>query len=501
MSGARWFSRTWKQMIGQSPFEGDIRPTRIPLYSPFSGRPTLPFPHPWNYQQPLRILETFFHEADGGESSGKHNRYLDILGFAPVFVTRDPGVIRAITTATGDKPGQFDRDTLPSTGIARATGKDTLLFSNGVEWKRQRKLSASPFGKTSLFQPEVFHEFAETFRQTVTERLEILHQRLAESGASKLRVQLEPEIKAVMLELLTNNFFGTEIPYVDLRNRFVPALERVIDHIVSDTVWNRLGIPIRKMPAFTAGIAQAKRDDADFEDLTTLVLDARKTNRGHWKQFKSDSPDEALRSNIKVFLAGALEATTSYAAWTLSHLAYDPVAQDHVYSEVKEMTDYSPENLEQAKYFTNVLEETLRLTPSLYFLPRRATADTWIETSDGRKLLLPSGTHILLDIWHANRHEDHWGIEKSGSPATEFVPERWSELAKRGGSSKDNLHFGFGHGPRVCPGKHLGQLEVALAVGAFVKLFRFQAVESKLDAKAGVSTKPADGVLIDLELR
>src|SRR5262245_65930975 len=59
----------------------------------------------------------------------------------------------------------------------------------------------------------------------------------------------------------------------------------------------------------------------------------------------------------------------------------------------------------------------------------------------------------------------------------------------------------FGHGPRVCPGKYLGQLEVGLVVGAFVKLFRFKAVHDANEARAGVSTKPVDGVLMELELR
>ena len=47
----------------------------------------------------------------------------------------------------------------------------------------------------------------------------------------------------------------------------------------------------------------------------------------------------------------------------------------------------------------------------------------------------------------------------------------------------------------------MGWLEVALAVGAFVKLFRFRAVQAGYEAKAGVSTKPADGVLVELERR
>jgi cytochrome P450 len=277
-------------------------------------------------------------------------------------------------------------------------------------------------------------------------------------------------------------------------------LERVIDHIVRDTVMNKIGVPIWRLPGFNRSIAEAKEAYACFEKLTDLALAARQVRKGLWSQFKSDAPDKALRSN-KVFLAGALEATTSYASWALSHLARNPSAQDRVFQEVKDIQEYTPENLDAADYLGHVLNETLRLTPSLYFLPRRATADTWIETADGRRMFIPNGTHILLDVWHANRHEDHWGMQVTGYAAQEFVPERWEAMAAQGRGSKDFLHFGFGHGPRVCPGKHLGQLEVALVVGAFVKMFRFTAVSAENPARAGVSTKPADGTLVELELR
>ena len=176
--GFRRIERLPRQLLGISPFDGDIRPTRVPLFSPTSGRPTLPFPHPWNFDQPIRILETYFWGADAQQGSGRHNRYLDVPGLMPVLVTRDPRVIRAIATETGDRDGQFDRDTLPSVGIARATGKDTLLYANGPIWKRQKKLSTPPFARTTLFQPEQFQEFAETFRHTVRHRLDAMHQLL-----------------------------------------------------------------------------------------------------------------------------------------------------------------------------------------------------------------------------------------------------------------------------------------------------------------------------------
>ena len=501
LPGIRKLARLPLQLIGRSPFNGDLEPTRVPLLKPRSGRPTLPFPHPWNYQQPISILATYWWDADEEQEPGRHNRYLDIPLLDPVLVTRDPEIIRAITSNTGDKEGQFDRDTMPSTGIARATGKDTLLFANGRLWRTQRMLSASPFGKTTLFEPERFHEFAESFSTTVRQRLDTLRRYLSSSGHSHLQISLEPEIQAVMLEMLTNNFFGADVPYEELRGRYVPALERVITRIVSDTVLNKLGLPVWSMPRLTRGVAQARDDITAFEELTDLVLSARATGKGLWGQFKSDAPDEAIRSNIRVFLAGALEATTSYATWAISHLARNSAAQEKVFQEVKDINDYTPDHLAGATYFGYALDETLRLSPSLYFLPRRATVDTSVEKADGRRVLIPRGTHILLDVWHANRHEDHWGVDITGYPAADFVPERWAEIGARGSRSKDFLHFGFGHGPRVCPGKFLGQLEVGLVVGTFVKLFKFQAVTQENPPRAGVSTKPLDGTFVELALR
>ncbi len=484
----------------QSPFAGDIQPARVPLLAPGSGRPSLPFPHPWNYQDPLSILETYFWNADQQRGPARHSCYLDVPGLMPVLVTRDPGVIRAVAQKTGADTGQFDRDTLPSRGIARATGRDTLLYANGPLWKRQKKLAMPSFNRSSLFQPEQLHAFESTFRETVHKRLDAMQERLRHEG-SPLRVRLEPDIKTVMLELLVNTFFGTNLSYEKIRDHYVPALEYVIDYIVRDTVINKLGIPLRLLPGLTAGIRRAKHAKAVFEELVDAVLETRPAGLGLWGHFKSDAPNERLRSNIRVFLAGALEATSSYAAWTIAHLARNPDAQAKVYNEVKLMQTYTTDNLAEAVYFRQALDETLRLTPALYFMPRHATTDTWVKTSSGNTLMIPQGTHVLLDVWHANRNEEIWGQKVTGYPARTYSPERWAHLAANENADKDLMHFGFGHGPRFCPGKDLGQLEVALVVGAFVKLFQFKAVHPENPAKVGVSTKPADGVLIELELR
>lgn len=497
---ARW-SHLPRQLLRKSPFKGTIRPGRVPLLS-FRSRPSMPFPHPWNYREPLDILATYFVGADAEEDPGpRHNRFIEVPGLAPVLVTRDPGVIMAISTMSGDKPGQFDRDTMPTSGIARATGDKTLLYSNGAEWRAQKRLAACPFSRSTMYQPEVFDEFAETFRRTAVDRLEAVRDRVAESGEPTIRLSLDHEIKTIMLDMLVNRFFGADVDPALIRDRDVPALDRFIDGIVRDTVMTKSGCPLHRLPRWVPGVAKSRDAAAIFEDLTTRAIEPRAECRGNWKQFRSDVSNEALRPNVRVFLAGALEATTSYAGWALAHLARNPVVQEKLHQEVKDVDEYSPEVLSQLEYLGCVLNETLRLTPALYFHPRRATADTWVETDDGRSLFMPRGTHVLMDVWHANRHEDHWGEDVTGYPADRFVPERWLGRGASDLGTKELPHFGFGHGPRFCPGKNLGQMEVALVVGGVIKLFELHALGDDNSARAGVSTKPADGVHVELRIR
>lgn len=496
MSFQSWSTRLWQQIRGVNPFEGDCLPTRVSLFR--FGRPTLPFPHLWNYQNPIKIFETFYWDAGKETGWGRHNRYIYVAGMPPVLLTRDPGIIKAVLGATGDKPGQFDRDTAPTAGIARATGEDSLLYSNGCTWRTQKRMSAEPFSRANLFQPEKFHGFEQTFRKTVAERLEALRARQQATGEKTIRIELELEIKVVMLEMLVNNFFGGQVSYEELRDRYVPALVMLIDHMITDTVAPTIYAHYLMLTGRHAILKQKK---ADFEALTDIALAGRAEGRGLWNQFQSDASDDALRANIRVFLAGAMEATTSFASWAIAHLSHRPDIQDQIYEEVKGMDSYDPDNLAQAVTLNRVLEETLRLTPALYFLPRRATVDTWVETSDHRKMFMPKGTQLRLDVWHANRCEEFWGKPVTGYPAEMFEPKRWEVLAAKGITAKEMLHFGFGHGPRFCPGRFLGLLEVGLVVGAVVKIFKFKAAGQRTEARAGVSTKPADGVLVDLELR
>jgi len=351
------------------------------------------------------------------------------------------------------------------------------------------------------FPPILFVRDPEAIRRAVEPQIEELADRILHFPTRAIRMKLESSIQALMLNVLVNVLFGSAVPRDELRSRYLPAIGNVIRYILLDTVANQFGLPVLRLPALTSGHARLKQDRLIFEELVDRVIRTRSEGAGFWPLLTAEGPEEALRSNVRVFLAGALEATSSYLGWALANLARRPDARAKAHAEAAR-TEISPEGRESATYLQQVLAETLRLNNALYFLPRIALRDTAISTSAG-VLAVPAGTHLVLATYHAGRCERHWGVAVTGYPAAEFVPERWdaANMAARGRSSKDALHFGFGHGPRVCIGKHFSEAEAFVCLTLFLRRFEFRAVREVSTADAGVSTRSRDGVEVELSLR
>ncbi|HKA06568.1 MAG TPA: cytochrome P450 [Gemmataceae bacterium] len=480
-------TRVPDQFRGRSPFAGTLPVQRLPLIR--SGLVTAS-----NFRTPLRILDFVFN--DDGDL-----KYLDVPGFPPFLFVRDPELIRKITVETA-LDGAFDRDTLPTQGIGRVVGKENLLYSQGEVWRKHKGAVVRPLGTIAVQTEEVFHDLEKTIRKAVEPQLEDLVQKVRRSPTHSQRMRLEPDIQAVMLNVLVNVLFGAAIAHEQLRTKYLPAIRNVIAYILIDTIANQLRMPVCRLPAIFWQHAQLKRDRRTFEELVDRVIRTRDDGAGFWPLLTAAGTETTIRSNVRVFLAGALEATSSYISWTLSNLARDPVAQERAYQEATSFTEITPEARERSVYLQHVLAESLRLNNALYFLPRVALRDTTVTTSHGT-LTIPADTHIVLATYHANRCERHWGVEATGYPATAFAPDRWDakNMESCGRSSKDNLHFGFGHGPRVCIGKHFSEAEAFVCMVLFLRRFRFRAVYPTTDADSGVSTRPRDGVDLELSLR
>jgi cytochrome P450 len=91
---------------------------------------------------------------------------------------------------------------------------------------------------------------------------------------------------------------------------------------------------------------------------------------------------------------------------------------------------------------------------------------------------IPKNSLILLNIWGLNH--DPIEIDTSGSPPSEFNPDRYTnrtQLSHHYAASPDFAsrdHYTYGAGRRICPGIHLAERTLFIAIAKLLWAFEFR---------------------------
>jgi cytochrome P450 len=145
------------------------------------------------------------------------------------------------------------------------------------------------------------------------------------------------------------------------------------------------------------------------------------------------------------------------------------------------------EDVSKLAYTRMAIDETLRLFPPVWMLPRRAAGDDCIGGYD-----VPAGSDVLISLYSMHRHSDFW-------PQPErFDPGRFASARRPGAGA----YLPFGSGPRTCVGASLGLIEAVTLLATIVARFDFR-LESEEDAEceAGLSLRPKHGLRISVQRR
>ncbi|KAH8886946.1 cytochrome P450 [Thozetella sp. PMI_491] len=234
----------------------------------------------------------------------------------------------------------------------------------------------------------------------------------------------------------------------------------------------------------------AKMADGHFDILSLLLR-------------SNNFSDNELVDQLLTFLAAGHETTSSAFTWSCYMLAKYPAIQTALRAEVRaalgpNLEAYSDADiaatLEGLPYLNGIMNETLRLYPTVPVTVRNADRDTRIMNHH-----IPKGTEILISPWLINRSVDLWG-----EGATEFKPERWIEDGKpnkTGGATSNYAQLTFLHGPRSCIGQNFAKAELRCLLAAMVSAFEWELGMKDEDVvPAGVVTiKPANGLHIKLK--
>jgi len=110
-------------------------------------------------------------------------------------------------------------------------------------------------------------------------------------------------------------------------------------------------------------------------------------------------------------------------------------------------------------YFSQVVDETLRLYPPVWFGPRMSVKPFELAGHH-----VPAGVHIIHSSWVTHRLPQVFPNPEA------FIPERFAPEARR--QIPNGGYIPFGGGQRICIGKRFGQMMVKTVSAIVLQRFR-----------------------------
>lgn len=332
-----------------------------------------------------------------------------------------------------------------------------LPVSNGELWRRQRRMMQPQFSRTRLegLAPLVVEALEESLAwPDVTNSWQVL------PIGDRMPHLAMNVVSATILGKRTS----TSEAEVVTRNMDY-AVQHLFRAMLTNELPRWLPIPGRKrfqevvtelQQSMTALIEERRlRPARGSDDLLSMLVEAidDETKEG---MTSTQIRDEAM----SLFLAGH-ETTATGLQWSLHFLGTHPEHLGRLREEVDKALGEAPPNfadLPKLGYARWIMQESLRLYPPIWWLPRVAVADDEIEGHS-----IPAGARIAPITYTIQRHPDFW------SNANEFDPERFDTARSAGRHPLAWLPFGAG--PRKCIGESLSMLESQLALAMLVQRY------------------------------
>nr|QYA71973.1 cytochrome P450 [Anoplophora glabripennis] len=186
---------------------------------------------------------------------------------------------------------------------------------------------------------------------------------------------------------------------------------------------------------------------------------------GHSDEVQSLTMDEIAAQTFIFFVAGS-ETSGTTLTFALFEMAMHPEIQDRLREEIltvlsKHDGKITYDSLNEMKYMSQVIDETLRLYSPAQALERRCLEDYKIP---GEDIILEKGTRVMLSVKGIHYDEDYWPNPK------QFDPDRFSDENRK--NMNPFTFLAFGQGPRICVGDRFGRMQVKVGLTSVLRKFR-----------------------------
>lgn len=346
---------------------------------------------------------------------------------------------------------------------ARAVLGDGLLTAEGSAWTRQRRVVA----------PRLRREVITSFESSMANEAADLAQRWISKGPV---VNIRDDIAKVALDNLGAVLFNRPIPaaaqlspmfhHVQRQAMFEVMTLNFVPRWLPTVGRARMHLMHRKMKVMILELLHDEIDPHSFLGQLREMLDQRRITL-----------DQATHELMTLFLAGH-DTTASTLGWTLYELAREPKLQERIASLLAAGS---------TELLTAAVQESLRLHPPVWLLPRQAKTDTTVQG-----IKIAQGDDVVILPYTLHRHPEHWDSPEA------FDPERF--LDDRSARSNP-AYMPFGLGPRSCVGSQFGLRESIVTLSELLQRVRFIHIGPPPRPEALLTLNQAGGLTVTVAPR
>ena len=176
--------------------------------------------------------------------------------------------------------------------------------------------------------------------------------------------------------------------------------------------------------------------------------------------------EAALTIYMESFLLDAYESTSITMSFLCFQLALHPEIQMKVRFEINSaLTKFGGELcyevLNELNYLEQVLNESIRINPTIPIISRVCTQECYLSGNDGLSYKVKPGDITVISLYGIHMDPKYW-IEPE-----KFDPERFNEEQKRIRSKF--VFLPFGEGPKMCAGRRMAIIQIKVAIIQLLK--------------------------------
>lgn len=405
----------------------------------------------------------------------------------------DLGLLSAIVVNHPDYAQHILRDNWRNYGkggemydsIRTFTGTSVLTIE-GNAWKRRRR----------MMQPQFHRQHLAGLTELMVEAIDECFdewEKYAESGES---FDISSAFNKITMTVILRAMFGRDLK-ADSLDKLGDTLRYVIDYILVLLVtgkipeWipftgrKRYQVALDEFDTFIYDIIQQRRNSPDEgNDLMAMLLNMVDDETGE------PLSDKELRDEVATIFAAGYETTSVAMTWALYQLAENrDIAEKLAHSVDETLEGKLPafEDFRNLDYTRQVMEETMRMYPPAYFIPRQAIDRDIIG---GHRI--EAGQLVFVMTLLIHQHPDFWD-----NPEV-FDPERFAEESSR----HPLAYMPFGAGQRLCIGKDFAMMEGTLILSQFMQRYRtYPVIGKKPETALSTTLGNKDGVWVTIAKR